>query len=173
RGVPLCESCAADGTLEPRSFRETERFHLEGTTPVWTYACADAQVEKRIFMEPGANTTCVRYRVLRASGPVGLELDLLVNYRDYHGATRGPGWQMRVEPVAGGLRVVAYDGARPIPLLAPGARIEPAHTWCLGFRLTREEERGLESREDHLRVGLARATLAPGASLTLVASAEP
>jgi len=45
-----------------------ERFTLEGTTPVWTCAVADALIEKRVWMEQGANTTYVRYRVLRARG---------------------------------------------------------------------------------------------------------
>src|ERR1019366_6320087 len=32
----------ADGTIEPQGFVHIERFRLEGTTPVWTFACADA-----------------------------------------------------------------------------------------------------------------------------------
>ena len=54
-----------DGSVAPRGFREIERFHLDGTTPVWTFACGDALLDKRIWMEPGANTTYVRYEVRR------------------------------------------------------------------------------------------------------------
>ena len=32
----------ADGTVEPMGFHHLERFHKEGTTPVWTFAFADA-----------------------------------------------------------------------------------------------------------------------------------
>src|ERR1700719_4122406 len=32
----------ADGSVSPDGFRFIERFHLAGTTPVWTFACADA-----------------------------------------------------------------------------------------------------------------------------------
>jgi predicted glycogen debranching enzyme len=163
----------ADGTVDPSGYREIERFRLDGTTPVWTYACADALLEKRVFMEPGANTTYVRYRVRRGRGPIALELAVLANYRDYHGSTRGPGWAMRVDAVADGLRVTAFDGARPLLVLARGAEFRPAHTWSEGFWLTREQERGLEAREDHLHVGTARAVLAPGSEVTLVCSAEP
>ena len=75
--------------------RKLRIFHrLDGTTPVWTYAWGDVSLEKRVFMEPGANTTYVRYRLLRASDPVTLEVRALVNYRDYHATTRGAGWQM-------------------------------------------------------------------------------
>ncbi|MCJ7703609.1 MAG: glycogen debranching enzyme N-terminal domain-containing protein, partial [Anaerolineales bacterium] len=45
------------GTIDPRGFHHLERFRLEGTTPVWTYGLADALLEKRIWMQPGANTT--------------------------------------------------------------------------------------------------------------------
>jgi len=162
----------SDGSIDPQGYREIERFRLEGTTPVWTYAIADAQLEKRIWMEQGANITYVRYEWKRARGPLALTLKALVNYRDYHGATRGGGWRMRVEPVAHGVRVVAFDGARPFELLAERAEATPAHTWYEGFRLVREEERGLDAREDHLHAATFRATLEPGRPWTLVLSAE-
>jgi predicted glycogen debranching enzyme len=163
----------ADGTVAPHGHRDLERFHLDGTTPVWTWACADARLEKRVWMEPGANTTYVRYRLLRAGGPLTLTLKALVNHRDHHATTRGDGWRMDVRPVEGGVRIVAFDGAPPVALLAPGAEVEPAHTWYHGFDLPRERERGLDDRDDHLHAGTFRATLAPGAALTLVLSAAP
>jgi len=128
----------AGGAVDPRGYREIEGFRLEGTTPVWTYALADALLEKRVWMEPGANTTYVRYHVLRARGSVSLQLRALVNYRDYHATTRGDGWRMDVAPVKHGLRVTAFDGARPLLLLAEGAESRIAHTWHLGFDLARE-----------------------------------
>ena len=120
-GRPLFANRWADGTVDPHGYREIDRFRLEGTTPVWTYACADMLLEKRIWMEPGANTAYVQYRLLRARRPVRLELKALVNYRDYHFTTRGDGWYMRVEAVPGGLRVVAFEGAQPFVLLAEGS----------------------------------------------------
>ncbi len=38
----------ASGAVDPQGFLLLEDFHLEGTTPVWTYALADALLEKRI-----------------------------------------------------------------------------------------------------------------------------
>jgi predicted glycogen debranching enzyme len=162
----------ADGTIDPHGYREIQEFRLDGTTPVWIYACADALIEKRIWMEQGANTTYLRYRLVRAGGPVGLELRALVNYRDYHATTRGDGWVMKVEPIQAGLRVVAFQGARPFVLLAENAEVEPAHAWYYGFRLAREEARGLDHNDDHLHVGTFRARLAPWEAITLVFSAE-
>ena len=97
--VELAANRWADGTVAPDGYQHIESFSLVGTSPVWTFAVADALIEKRIWMEQGRNTTYVRYEVLRASGSVTLGLDAFVNYRDYHSTTRGQGWEMSVEAV--------------------------------------------------------------------------
>ncbi|HUG35678.1 MAG TPA: glycogen debranching enzyme N-terminal domain-containing protein, partial [Candidatus Limnocylindrales bacterium] len=162
----------ADGTIGPRGYHAIERFRLEGTTPVWTYALADALVDKRVWMEQGANTTYVRYRVRRARGPVRLEARALVNYRDYHTTTRGEGAGMKVSRVAAGIRVLAYDGARPFVVQASGSVCELAHVWYRRFDLARERERGLDAVDDHLHAGTFTITLSPGEAVTVVLSAE-
>jgi predicted glycogen debranching enzyme len=162
----------ADGAIDPRGYREIERFALDGTTPVWTYAVADALVERRIWMEQGANTTYVRYRVLRARTSLSLQVKVLVDHRDSHGDTRGDGWRMDVTPVAQGLRVIAFDGARPLLLLADHGDVTTAHSWYRNFDLAVERARGLQAVEDHLHVATFRASLEPGEALTLVLSAE-
>jgi predicted glycogen debranching enzyme len=163
----------ADGTVAPHGFRALERFHLDGTTPVWSYACADALLDKRVWMEPGANTTYVRYEVRRAGGPLVLSLRALVNHRDYHATTQAGDWRMRVVAVEHGLRVEAFEGAAALWVLAPGAEREPAHAWYRRFALPRERERGLDAEDDHLHAGTLRATLRAGDALTVVLSTEP
>jgi predicted glycogen debranching enzyme len=173
-GRPWALGCGrwTSGVADPSGYQLIERFTLDGTTPVWTYAVADALIEKRVWMEPGANTTYVRWRVLRAGEPIALAVKALVNYRDYHATTRGGDWHMDVARVTNGLRVTAFDGARPVLLLAPGAEAEPAHAWFRDFDLPRERERGLDHVEDHLHAATFRARLLPGAALTLTLSAE-
>jgi len=161
----------ADGAVGPAGHREIERFRLDGTTPVWTYALADALLEKRVWMEPGANTTYVAYRLARAAAPVTLEVKVQVSYRNYHFTTRGD-WAMRVDPVAAGVRVEAFEGAQPFVVLAPGAAAEPAATWYYRLDLARERERGLDSQEDTLHAVTFRSTLPPGGAMALVCSAE-
>src|SRR3989441_888361 len=171
-GASLATNRWAGGAIDPQGYRAIERFVLDGSTPVWTYAVADALVEKRVWMEPGANTTYVRYRVLRARGLLALQLRILVDYRDYHATTRGDEWRMDIAPVARGLRVIAFEGARPLLLLADRGEARIAHTWYQRFELPRERERGLDAVEDHLHAGTFEASLEPGAALTLVLSAE-
>jgi predicted glycogen debranching enzyme len=169
---PLHANRWSSGVVDPMGFIHLERFHLEGTTPVWTYACGDALLEKRVWMQQGANTTYVTYYLRRASAPLTLVAKALVNYRDYHGDTRAGGWQMHVEPVEHGLRVTAFDGATPFYLLSDAAEATPQHEWYRDFFMRVESERGLVAQEDHLYAGLFRATLAPGQTLTIVASTE-
>lgn len=173
RTYPLFASCWAGGLIEPAGFRYLERFRLEGTTPVWTFAWADALLEKRIWMQPGANTTYVRYDLRRGTGRLTLRIQALVNYRDHHGNTRAGDWKMRVERVKDGLRVTACDDAVPFYLLSAGARAEPQHEWLQGYWLSVERYRGLDALDDHLLAGFFEATLTPGESLTLVASTHP
>jgi len=169
---PLFANRWGDGNVDPHGYIDIETFRLEGTTPVWTFAVADALIEKRIWMEQGANTTYVQYKLVRGQKPASIELKALANYRDYHGTTHANGWQMGVERVANGIKVTAYDGARPYVLLAQGVEAEPAHTWHHGFSLAAEAARGLDFIDDNLHVGTFRASLSPGKSLTGVLSTE-
>jgi predicted glycogen debranching enzyme len=161
----------ADGTVGPHGHRAIERFHLDGTTPVWTFALGDALLEKRVWMEPEANTTYVAYRLARGGGPLDLEVRAKVNYRGYHATTRG-GLPMGIEPLGGGVRVRAFEGARPFLVLGRGAAAEPAQTWHHRHDLARERGRGLDAEEDALHAVTFRATLPPGGEWTLVCSAE-
>jgi predicted glycogen debranching enzyme len=162
----------AEGGVEPAGFRHLERFHLEGTTPVWTFACADALLEKRVWMEPGANTTYVRYDLARGSAPITLSIKAMTNYRDHHGSTHAGDWRMRVESVADGLRVVPFDGAAPLHVLSKGAEVVTDHTWYRGYFLAMEDYRGLDAQDDNLHAGRFHAELQPDQSLLIVASTE-
>jgi predicted glycogen debranching enzyme len=162
----------ADGSVAPEGYRLIESFRLENTTPVWTYACADALLEKRIWMEQGANTTYLSYKVIRSSRTLALTIRAFVNYRDYHSSTRAGNWRMSVQPVERGLRVVAFENAAPLFLHSSAGTATPEHEWYYNFGLEAERYRGLEDREDHLLAGTFRSQLTTGETLTFVASTE-
>jgi predicted glycogen debranching enzyme len=163
----------ADGNVEPHGYRHIESFALEGTIPTWRFACADALLEKRIWMQQGANTTYVRYTLSRATQPLTLTLEALVNYRDYHGSTQGNDWQMNVEPIEGGMKIAAYDNATPLYLSIDTGIATPAHNWHYNFDLAVERYRGLSDREDHLHAATFEVTLNLGESIVFVASTDP
>ncbi len=160
----------ADGTINPSGYLRIERFHLEGTIPVWTFACADALLEKRIWMERGANTTYVQYTVLRAGGPLLLGVKVLVNYRGYHGLTRASEAPMDVQPVEGGLRVQASPEAAPVYLRSSQGRSEPGHVWYRNYELEAERARGLDHIEDHFHAATFYFELKDAKPVTLVAT---
>ncbi len=162
----------ADGLVEPDGFRHLERFHLEGTTPVWTFACADASLEKRVWMQPSANTTYVHYDLRRGTGPLTLSVKALVNYRDHHASTFAGDWRMKVEPIERGLRVTAFEDATPFCLLSDRAEVRPQHEWYRNYLLSVEDYRGLDALDDNLYAGDLTVTLNPGETFTVVASTE-
>jgi len=167
---PLAAHQWADGTTAPRGFRYLDRFHLERGVPVWTYALGDALVAKRIWMARGANTTYVRYTLVRGHSPVELRVKTLVNHRDHHATTQAGDWTMSVSPVDDGVQVQAFDGAVPLFLKSTAADAMAAHDWYRGFHLPTEAYRGLNAQEDHLHAATFRAELLTGTSITLVLS---
>jgi len=162
----------ASGAVDPQGFLLLEDFHLEGSTPVWTYALADALLEKRVWMRQGENTTFIQYTLVRGSAALEMELKALVNYRDFHSLTHAGDWRMQIEPVEHGVKVLALDGARPFYLKSSTATCQPRHDWYLGCFLGEETARGLDDREDRLFAALFRAKLEAGSSITLVATTE-
>jgi predicted glycogen debranching enzyme len=160
------------GVVGPEGYRYVERFHLEGTTPVWTFALADALLEKRVFMQPGANTTYVLYRLVRASGSIALSIKALVDYGAEHGTTTSGELPMQITGVEQGLRVAAFEGATPFYVLSDAGAARLAEQWYREFDLSAERARGLRDHTDHFFAGEFTATLAPGESLTIVASTD-
>jgi len=172
RSYALAANQWASGITDPQGFVHLDRFHLDGTTPVWTFALADALVEKRVWMQPDANTTYVRYDLVRASAPLQLSLRALVNYRDYHSTTHADGWTMQVAPVEHGVRVDAFDGATPFFLRCDNAAVIPAHAWVRDLHFAVEAYRGLDAEEDVVHAATFEASFAPGGSLTLALSTD-
>jgi len=104
---PLYTNRWEGNIIDPHGYFHLEEFHLEGTIPVWTFAVADARIEKRIWMQPGKNTTYIQYHVVHATGPVKLNIKALVNYRDHHSLTEKP--YLQGKKVKGGIVIRAGD----------------------------------------------------------------
>jgi glycogen debranching enzyme len=125
--------------IKPLGYECLEQFHLEGTVPVWTFACADAQLQKRVWMQQGSNTTYVRYTLGRARTGIKLHLAILANHRSHHNTTIARGWRMAVATIAPhqelpgldrvhqGLKITAFDGAVPLYVLASSDRNDPSN----------------------------------------------
>ncbi|HSH01387.1 MAG TPA: amylo-alpha-1,6-glucosidase [Anaerolineae bacterium] len=165
----------ADEHIDNSGQQHLERFHLEGTTPVWTYAVQDALIERRIWMQPGANTTYIQYTFVRGSSPsLHLQARALCNYRDYHKTTILNDWEPQHTPLPAGIRLQVDDDAPPLYLFAPNADIEPRQDWYEDFFLSIEDYRGQNDVvEDHIYLATIETTLQPGQSFTIIASTDP
>jgi predicted glycogen debranching enzyme len=161
----------ADGTVEPRGYENIDSFALDASVPVWSFALGQARVEKRVFMEPGANVTYVTYRLTDSPQPVEFSIKALVDYRSFHGTTRAESMPMAMEDQPRGLRITAYPGAVPFVIAADRGSCARVGIWYLDFGLTEERARGLDDREDHFCAGEFTFFLAPGESATVSAAA--
>ncbi len=157
-----------NGVTAPTGAQRLIGFALDGSIPVWTFACGDALLERRVWMEQDANRTYCSFTVLAARGSLQLVLRAFANHRDLHALTRAAGWQMEVTADAGGVRVVPYAGAATIFVRADRATCAREHTWYFDFEYAQERARGLDDVEDHLLVATFDATLRAGETLTIV-----
>ena len=177
---PLFSNRWQDNTISPHGYKNIERFYLDGTTPVWVYGCADALIEKRIWMKQGENTTYIQYKMLRGSQSINLGIKALVNHRDSHGNTQGKG-SYQIACQQGGSKITAFDNAASLYL--SGIKNKSANNqdavdwqiknkWYQNFALAVEKYRGLNYVEDHLYAANCNITLNLGESVIIVGSTE-
>jgi 4-alpha-glucanotransferase len=184
--LPLHSNRWADGAIAPQGHVHVESFALDGRMPVWRFALGDCVVEKRIWLEHGANTVYVAYKLdaLAPTAPAPqLRIKLLVNARDHHGNATAHGFEPAIEPehpTASGfrrLRIVspgtsAQAGEYVLGVQARGGTITPDRTWYYNFALPVERERGLPDVDHHLCVGEIALELRAGEWTGFCASLE-
>ena len=174
REIALHTNRWSSGAIAPRGFESIESFRLDGRMPVWRYAIGDLALEMRVWMEPGANTTYVAYRLdapALGDEPVALRVSLLVNARDHHGETARGTLAPRVE--ARGTRLaVEHPNWFTFHVQTRGGTLAPRYDWIENFDLPAERERGLGDRDNHLCVGDAVFALRPGEWVGLVGSLD-
>ncbi len=161
----------ADGTIEPRGYQWIESFQLDGLVPTWTFALAEAQLAKRVWMIHEHDTTLVTYTHARGADPIILDLKVLCTYRDHHDETQGD-WTPTMTTIPGGLRVEAFEGATPYFIKIARGAYTSIDRWRRGFKHRVETERGLPDVEDYFETGAFRVTLQPGETIALAATTE-
>ncbi len=157
--------------VSPRGHVHLESFRLEGRMPVWRFAIGDVVVEQRIWLEPGANTSYVAYRLTPESAARDLKLRvrLLVNGRDHHVKTRMNEFQPVLEAPDPALRRV-HTPDFTLRLWIRGGVMVDGVNWFENYDLPVEHERGLAHRDHHFSLGEAVLALRPGVWTGVVAS---
>ena len=132
REWPLFSNRWRYGVVNPKGHLHVESFCLQGRMPVWRFAFGGIRLEYRIWMEPGAHTTYLAYRLLPGASEIGrrlrLRIKLLINARDHHGNAYPGAFDPIIESRNGRLQV-KQSGEFTLHLHACGGNIEPDHTW--------------------------------------------
>jgi predicted glycogen debranching enzyme len=156
----------ASGAVDPRGHLDLATFDLDDGVPRWRWALGDVIVEREVAAGRGEPVVGVVHRVLRASGPVRLELAALCTWRDAGGERTGDGpAEMRATPQG-----FAFERSYRV-LCAGRARFRPGGEWYRGVRYRLEAERGLPDREDLWFAGTFAADLVPGEALEVTSRA--
>ncbi|MDQ3657406.1 MAG: amylo-alpha-1,6-glucosidase, partial [Chloroflexota bacterium] len=161
-----------DGTIDPHGYRNLQSFRLEGALPVWTFAIADALLERRVWMAHGVNTTYLSYQLVRATGELDLSVTPLVTCRDFHALTSGQGWRPDVDAGPRDVTVRPWPSAHPFRLIADSGEFRTAADWYWNFLYLEESARGLDDRADLFAPGAFSVRLRPGEVLNLTFTAE-
>jgi predicted glycogen debranching enzyme len=176
RSWPLFTNRWKGGAISPAGNVRIASFHLDYSVPVWTYEIEDRQIEARIWMEPGANTTYAAWRLRPGADSLEdgltLRVTLLANNRDHHGTTSVGGFDPEIR-IDGDRLLLTHAGLFSLTIRAPGGTIASKRDWYRDFDLPIEAERGLDSTDSHLCVGEVTMPLPPGGWRGIVASLEP
>jgi 4-alpha-glucanotransferase len=157
---PLFTNRWSGGAISPEGYRDLIDFRLDGTVPVWRFRCGGAIVEHRIWLEPGADTVCLAWR-LEGGGDAWLGLTFLANGRDHHGETWEPGFEPEIAVGGKDLTVTARDRFT-LRITGSDGHIEASSGWYENFDLPVERERGLGDRDSDRHVGNGYMPIAPG-----------
>ncbi len=151
-----------------------EEFVLDCGVPVWRYANDGLEIEKRVVMPYGQNTTYIIYHLLRGEGELTLNLRPSVNFRPHEGllgddttcTVRTNGREVEIEESP------EYPTLR-IALLGHEAHLaeEPVKLEHVLYRI--ERSRGYEYEGPLWSPGVIRIGLRPGEDVGIVASVEP
>ncbi len=152
----------AGTTVQPQGFLHLESFALRDGVPAWRWQVGDVVIERELATVAGRPATAVVHRVIRASGPVRLELKALATWRDVH-TERFGNWDPGVETLTDGF--VFEDAYR---VRGPG--FDPTGAvWYRNVSYREEAARGLNDREDLFFAGRFVAELEPGDEMEVVA----
>lgn len=160
----------AGGTIAPNGANLLEEVRFEGTLPVWRYVTPLFSLEKRVFMDHGANVTRLHYTLLRAAAPIRMTLRPIADCRDYHGRSSASDWLPKVMAQDDRISVEWGHADHTLHMHTPGAAVDGAASWYCDFDLAQERLRGLTDREDHVQAGLFTAEMKMGETLEIAAS---
>jgi glycogen debranching enzyme len=161
------------GVVSPQGYLLQTGFRLD-PFPVFNYRAGAFEIEKRVFMPHGQNTTVVRYRFDAPPGArAKLEVRPLVAFRDYHSLAREAlDIFLHAQIKRGLLRLGKRDDSLTLFLAHDARAVSLEGLWYKNFEYAEERERGFDCHEDLFNPCLLTFDASGGSSCSVVASTE-
>ncbi len=137
------------GIVSPRGYLLLREFRLD-PFPIWTYEVEGIEIEKRLFMVHGSNTTFCRWSILhKKSAGVRLVLKPLLSFVDYHSLQHESASVHFDHSVEGNTISIVPRGMETILRLTHSdADSVDTGFWYKNFEYAIEKERGFDAKED-------------------------
>ena len=132
------------GVVHPQGYQYLVGFRVD-PFPIFTFRCGGVELQKRVFMVHGENTTVIEYECSAGT----LEVRPLIAFRDFHSTTHENGALNSMVREGPGMVSVKPYGDLPALHLAHNAQsVEVTGQWYRNFEFQEERARGLDFRED-------------------------
>ncbi len=138
--------------IHPQGFQYLRSFRLD-PFPVWLFEVDGLEVEKKIFMVHGRNTTVCQWQIRklrkRDPRPVSIEVRPLISFVDYHHLQHvEPTLVAGYETNDGEIEMRPFEDVPPMFFRHNATRVEKTGHWYRDFEYAIERERGFDFRED-------------------------
>ena len=165
------------GAIHPQGYQYLKEFRLD-PFPVFIYDVAGLEIEKRVFMVHGENTTVTEYEVRSIDGSAKpkceLELRPLIAFRDYHSTThKNDALNPALDTQDGLVSITAYSGLPPLYFAHNAQELITDGRWYMNFEYRIERERGLDFEEDLYQPFTLRFQLSRRNAAAVIASTQP
>ena len=140
------------GAVHPEGYRYVAGFRTD-PFPIWTYGVGGLEIEKRVFMIHGENTTVVSWTIKKRKRSdrrdVMLELRPLLACRDHHHLRReDANFNGEIDGGDGYVSFAPVADAPTLYLAHNAASIGQTGHWYRNFEYAIERERGFDFTED-------------------------
>ena len=148
----LSANCYQNGVY-PQGYQYLKNFRL-APFPVWTYEINGIEIEKKLFMVDGENTTVCTWKVQSSkfnvqSLKIELSLKPLLAFCDYHHLQHeDTNFDVNYEVLMRTVSVKPYASMPAIFFNHNAQSVEKTDYWYRGFQYAIEKERGFDSSED-------------------------
>ena len=163
------------GTIHPEGFNALRAFDLEADAVRMHFAAGGAEIEKRVTVAQGENTTYVQY-MNTGQLACALAMTALVNARDFHGETAPDSIGFTVNAdlrAAPRVQVCPWWLPEGFWLSADAGCWQDDRTWYYQMAYRWERRRGLHDLDNHFSPGRFVCALQPGEAVTITLSLCP